>query len=287
MSVICDTLNERLQHDSQPKGARRPLPKGSVPSATLENASGINRYLNGAASAHPTTDGYELSIANETIPTTSPVGRPVKHITVLLVEERTIVRQGIGALLDAEENIEVAGQTADVSEALALAEKLRPDVVIISIRLALRAGLESFRRNIGASCGARVVVLLPHNENNALTDHVSAAGATGSITEQASARLLTAAVRTAFWSHHPFENAGTRLQSEYHSGAERDITRLTSREREVLQFIAEGNGNKQTASKLNISVKTVEKHRQSIMDKLGIHETATLTRYAMYAGLVQ
>jgi DNA-binding NarL/FixJ family response regulator len=98
-------------------------------------------------------------------------------------------------------------------------------------------------------------------------------------------------VRAASRSQHPFARPGSRVPGSSNSNdpfaTDRDITRLTFREREVLQFIAEGNGNKQTASKLSISVKTVEKHRQSIMDKLRIHETATLTRYAMYAGLVQ
>lgn len=290
MSVICDTLSERLQHDNQAKSPRRMLSKKSVPTASLEETTGNNRYLNGSVSSLPSAGSYELGVANETIATGSGA-RAGKTITVLLVEDRTIVRKGIAALLEAEENLSVTGQTADAAEALNLAESLHPDVVIVAIRLALRAGLEPFRRSIEARCGARVVVLLPHGDNNALTEHAAAAGAAGSITEQASGHLLASAVRAACWSQNPFVRPGMRLPGRSNSNdpfaTDRDITRLTFREREVLQFIAEGNGNKQTASKLSISVKTVEKHRQSIMDKLRIHETATLTRYAMYAGLVQ
>lgn len=291
MSVICDTLNERLRRDAQPKASRRPQTKNSSPAASLENLGVSSRYLNGSSASQPSIDTYELSVATSDAVSAAQIRTQGKHVTVLLAEERTIVREGIGALLDAEDGLTVIAQTADCAEALALAEKQQPDVVVISIRLALRHGLESFRRTIEASCGARVLVLVPHHDNNALTEHVAAAGAAASVTEQASGSQLAEAVREASGNQRPADRAGRMVSSSHHGldgqAGERDITRLTSREREVLQFIAEGNGNKQTASKLCISVKTVEKHRQSIMDKLGIHETATLTRYAMYSGIVQ
>jgi len=209
----------------------------------------------------------------------------------MLVEERTLIRQGINALLGGMDDIAVIGQVADCHQAYALAEKLRPDVVIIALSLALRNGLESLRRTFETEYGSRVLVLIPHHHNELLVEHIGSSGVAGCLTEQAGAQLLATAIRevhekNSFFDHgegssvSPFSASRTRC-----AGSDKNRTRLTSRELEVLQLIAEGNANKQTASKLGISIKTVEKHRQQMMTKLGIHETATLTRFAVYAGI--
>lgn len=221
----------------------------------------------------------------------APLSRLRKGITVLLAEERTIVRQGLDALLAHKDDITVIGQAPDCRRTFELAEQLRPNVVIIAISMALRNGLESLRRILESCCGARVLVLLPHNGNDALVAHVAAAGAAGSLTEQASSQLLATAVRKVHATKQFVRQGVARLTEppmpRAGAAVTKDRTQLTARERQVLQLIAEGNANKQTASKLCISIKTVEKHRQHVMDKLDIHETASLTRYAVYAGIAQ
>ncbi|HEY8994277.1 MAG TPA: response regulator transcription factor [Lacunisphaera sp.] len=213
-------------------------------------------------------------------------------VTVMLVEERTLVRQGINSLLADRNDITVIGEAADCRQAYGLAEKLRPDVVIISLSLVLRNGPESLRCILEAAGGARALVLTPHYHNNVLTEHVAISGVAGFLTEQAGTQLLATAVREVHTQNHFSDEAqvppvpSPAPVSRYrHSESDADFPRLTSREVEVLQLIAEGNANKQTASKLGISIKTVEKHRQHVMTKLGIHETATLTRFAVYAGI--
>ncbi len=243
-----------------------------------------------ASAPSPAYDDELAARPDETDFATSP-GRPGKGITVLLVEDRTLVRQGINALLAPKHDITVIGQVSDCRQAFALAEKMRPDVVIIALGLALRNGLESLRRILEASCGTRVLVLLPHNDNNVLVEHVAITGVAGCLTEQAGSRLLATAVRAVhekirFFSRGVAPRASAPPPSRHrYTGPVKNCTRLTTRELEVLQLIAEGYANKQTASKLGISIKTVEKHRQHMMNKLGIHETATLTRYAVYAGI--
>ncbi len=222
------------------------------------------------------------------------VKRLQKCITVLLAEERTIIRQGIGALLDRQDNIAVVGQAPSYEQVAQMAEELRPDVVIIAFNMALRNGVEAIRRLLGNLCGARMLVLVPQDNNNAFGDHIAASGAAGYLSEEANSQVLESAVREVHESNHFYPSGGShRLESlqpsspQFQGLRDRCVAQLTSRELEVLQLIAEGNANKNTAAKLGISIKTVEKHRQSLMDKLRIHDTATLTRYALYAGITR
>lgn len=225
------------------------------------------------------------------------VSHPAEHyhgtpITVLLAEERTMIRQGMDAILDRSDNIAVVGQAPDFHQLSQLAEKLRPNVVIMAFSMALKNGLETVRRLLGDLCGARVLVLVPHNDD-AFGDYIAASGASGYLSEESCSRLLATAVREVHEKNKFFpcginRRASIQFPSPHRrAGREKDTTQLTTREAEVLQLIAEGNANKQTASKLGISIKTVEKHRQHLMDKLRIHETATLTRYALYAGIAR
>ena len=220
------------------------------------------------------------------------VNRLGKSIRVLLAEERTIIRQGIGTLLDSKDNIAVVGHAPDYDQVTRMAEKLRPDVVIIAFSMALRNGVEAIRRILGKLCGARMLVLVPHDDN-AFGEHIAAAGAAGYLSEEASSQVLETAIREAHETNSFFPSGiGRRSHQDFptpHRGTAREqaVAHLTTREWEVLQLIARGNANKQTATKLGISIKTVEKHRQSLMDKLRIHDTATLTRYALYAGIAR
>ena len=189
------------------------------------------------------------------------------------------------------DDVELVGQAPDPLLVLDLAKKLRPDVVIISIRMVLRIGLENFQNTLGHCCKARLLVLVPCDDR-AFFEHVIASGAAGYLTEQACSEVLLAAIRSVH-AKEPFSQNGTNRifvrPSSTRNGSilpPGETTSLTPRERQVLQLVAEGFANKQTAGKLCISIKTVEKHRQRLMDKLGIHETAGLTRYALYAGFI-
>lgn len=214
-------------------------------------------------------------------------------IKVLIAEDRAGVGADLAGWLN-RDNITVVGAAPHFAQVTELAIQFQPDVIIISFSMALKTGLQAIGRTLGQLCGARVLVLTPHSDN-AFGEHIAATGAAGYLSEQACSTSLASAVRDvheksvsfpfgfvrhAHVEHQPQPRAG-------HTTPDKNSTELTAREREVLQHIAEGNANKQTASKLGISIKTVEKHRQRLMDKLHIHETATLTRYALYAGIAR
>jgi DNA-binding NarL/FixJ family response regulator len=217
----------------------------------------------------------------------------MKRITVLLAEDHTVVREGLRSLLEAEPDIEVVGEAATGREAVELARELRPAVVVMDIAMPVLNGLEATRQIRKALPDAKVLVLSAHSDEG-YVEQVVALGAAGYLLKQSSARTLSEAIRkvdagTAFYSPsvarmadhpHPLVSDGRKQE-------ERGKPRLTSREVEVLQLIAEGRANKQVAAELGISVKTVEKHRQHIMERLRIHDTAGLTRFAITAGIIE
>ena len=211
-------------------------------------------------------------------------------VTVLLADEAQIADPSVAAFAP-EDDIAVIGRTPDCDHVFELAARLRPHVVIITVRMALRMGLESTRLVLHAKCGARLLVLVPQCDS-AFVRHVVAAGASGYLTGRNSYPRLAKAIRDACLKKQPVCGA-IAVSDESHGpshGRDPPIkgnTELTVREREALQLIAQGHANKQIADKMCISIKTVEKHRQHLMDKLDIHETATLTRYAIYAGIAE
>jgi DNA-binding NarL/FixJ family response regulator len=218
---------------------------------------------------------------------------PVKRITVLLAEDHEIVRQGLRKLLEAEGDIEVTGEAATGREAVALTKKLRPDVVVMDIAMPLLNGLEATRQIRLAVPDTKVLILSAHSDD-AYVEQVAALGAAGYLIKQTSAGLLSQAIREVHKGNTFFSPAiAGRLRDHYQPSPDRigalkrKGERLSSREAEVLQLIAEGQANKQVAAELCISVKTVEKHRQRLMEKLNIHDTAGLTRHAIAAGIIE
>jgi DNA-binding NarL/FixJ family response regulator len=216
-----------------------------------------------------------------------------KRITVLLAEDHTVVREGLRKLLEAESDIEVVGEAANGRQAVALTQKLRPDVVVMDIAMPLLNGLEATRRIRQAVPDTQVLILSAHSDD-AYVEQVTALGALGYLIKQTSAHYLSEAIRTVqkgktFFSPSVVDRLthSIRPSSDQADLAKRKVARLSSREVEVLQLIAEGQANKQVAAELGISVKTVEKHRQSLMEKLKIHDTAGLTRYAIAAGIIE
>jgi DNA-binding NarL/FixJ family response regulator len=217
----------------------------------------------------------------------------MKRITVLLAEDHEIVREGLRTLLRAEGDIAVVAEAETGRQALALTRKFRPAVVVMDIAMPLLNGLEATRQILKAVPGTRVLILSAHSDD-AYVEQVIAMGAAGYLIKQTSARVLSRAIREVhagrpFFSPVIAKRLVHRDQKPLSRAGQlkRHIARLSSREAEVLQRIAEGEANKQIAAGLGISIKTVEKHRDHLMRKLNIHDTAGLTRYAIAAGIIE
>jgi DNA-binding NarL/FixJ family response regulator len=215
----------------------------------------------------------------------------MKRITVLLAEDHMVVREGFRKLLAAEADFEIVGEAQTGRQAVALARKLRPDVIVMDIAMPLLNGLEATRQILKAVRGAKVLILSAHSDD-AYIEQAIAFGAVGFLTKRTSSQDLARAIREVQAGKTFFSPAITKrlhaqkLPANGKSLRQR-VARLTLREMEVLQLVAEGRANKQVAGELGISIKTVEKHRQSLMRKLNIHDTAGLTRYAIGAGIIE
>jgi DNA-binding NarL/FixJ family response regulator len=226
------------------------------------------------------------------------------------VDDHTLIRQGVRVLLDAEPDIEIVGEAGDGREAVATALRLRPRVVVMDIAMPLLNGLEATRQILADAPETRVLILSAHNDAEYVA-RVLEIGAAGYVLKQSSLDDLSAAIRTAAAggtyvsaevprrlrgaatsTMNATAGADGKPATSVTSGSARFATppgtsRITTRETEVLQLIAEGHANKQTAAHLGISIKTVEKHRASLMKKLDIHDVAGLTRYAIAVGTIE
>lgn len=217
----------------------------------------------------------------------------LKAITILLAEDHAIVRQGLCALLNADGHFRIVGEARTGREAVEKAHALRPDVILMDIAMPVLNGLEATRQILAADPTAKIVILSAHSDEEYI-DRMSRAGAAGFLEKQTSAEILTKAIREVAGGKTFFSpSIAKRLHDEKTRPRDRDGllkasgSRLTHREAEVLQLVAEGSANKQIAAALSISIKTVEKHRQRLMDKLNIHDTAGLTRYAISSGVIE
>jgi DNA-binding NarL/FixJ family response regulator len=217
----------------------------------------------------------------------------MKKITVLLAEDHAIVRQGLVKLLEAEGCFDVVGEAQTGREAVDLAAQLAPDVIVMDVAMPLLNGLAAAQQVLAANPAARVVMLSAHSDDEYVNRAV-AAGAVGFLQKQSSAEILAKALREVAAGRPFFSPAIARRLAEVKNRsrdreglAKTTVVRLTARETEVLQLVAEGQANKQVAGVLGISIKTVEKHRQHLMDKLNIHDTAGLTRYAIATGVIE
>ncbi len=214
-----------------------------------------------------------------------------KLITVLLVEDHMVVREGLRSLLRSESDIEVVGEAQTGRQAVALAKKLRPAVVVMDIAMPLLNGLEATRQIRKALPGTKVLILSAHGDD-AYVEQAIAFGVVGFLLKQTSSHDLSRAIREVQKGKTFFSPAiAKRLRGQKSPAGGRPlrkrVARLTSREMEVLQLIAEGEANKQVAGELGISIKTVEKYRQSLMQKLNIHDVSGLTRFAIGAGIIE
>jgi DNA-binding NarL/FixJ family response regulator len=218
---------------------------------------------------------------------------PANPITVLVAEDHSIVREGLCGLLEASGQFQILGQARTGREAVDMAVQLRPDVILMDIGMPVLNGIDATRKILEENPKARVLILSAYSDDLHV-GRVDEAGAAGFLEKQTSVEILTEAIREVA-NKRPFISPAIakrmraeRRRREQRYGPEKaGANRLTSREAEVLQLVAEGSANKQIAAEMNISIKTVEKHRQKVMDKLNIHGTASLTRYAMEAGIVE
>ena len=216
----------------------------------------------------------------------------LKPITVVLAEDHLIVREGLRTLLQAEADLEVIGEAQEGRQAVVLVNKLRPDVVLMDIAMPLLNGLEATRQILMFLPATKVIILSAHNDD-AYVKSATESGAVGFLLKQTSAHEMCHAIREVqrgkiFFSPSVSRRLG-RLnpQSPGAGRLKQKAARLTPREMEVLQLIAEGKTNKESAAELGIGIKTIEKHREHLMEKLDIHETAGLTRYAISAGIIE
>jgi DNA-binding NarL/FixJ family response regulator len=216
----------------------------------------------------------------------------MKRITVLLAEDHQIVREGIRSLLEHEHDIEVVGEAETGRQAVQLTRKLRPAVVVIDIAMPLLNGLEATRQ-IRKQCPQTRVVILSAHGDDAYVEQVTVLGAAGFLLKQTSSHVLATAIREVQKGNTFFSpSISRRVQDRSRKSAARGASkkggnRLSSREVEVLQLIAEGKPNKQVAAELGVTFKTVDKHRQHLMSKLDIHDVAGLTRYAIAEGIIE
>lgn len=217
----------------------------------------------------------------------------MKKITVLLAEDHQVVREGLRRLLALDADLDVVGEAQDGRQAVDMASKLRPDVILMDIAMPLLNGLEATRQILKLRPATRIIILSAYNEDTYITN-ATEAGAVGYLLKQSSVREVCDGIRAVMDGKTYFSEPITRrVAKPGHStsvaGGKPQPKRvlLTSRESEVLQLVAEGKANKETAVALGIGIKTVEKHREHLMNKLGIHDTAGLTRYAIAAGVIE
>ncbi len=213
----------------------------------------------------------------------------MSKIKVLLAEDHTIVRKGLRSLLDGEADIEVVGEADDGQQAVEKAQLLLPDIVLMDITMPVLNGLEATRQIKELRPQIKVVVLTVHSTVEYVFQ-ILRAGGSGYVIKQAAVSELIQAIRAVYRGDSFLSPSISRqVVDEYGRRAavmEDKYDKLTAREREVLQMIAEGRTNRQIAGLMHVTVKTVEAHRASLMNKLDLHSIADLTKYALRKGIV-
>jgi DNA-binding NarL/FixJ family response regulator len=209
-----------------------------------------------------------------------------KKIRILLADDHAVVRQGFGRILAAQSDLEVIGEAGNGREAVDLAEQLKPDVVVMDVSMPELNGIEATRRLMKAAPRTRVLALSMHKDSVYVRE-ILRAGAQGFLLKDANDLDLLAAVRAVGQGQgYISPSVSEAVLSDYRKHVTDPIDLLTSREREVLQLIAEGKTNKEIAAALNLSVYTVDAHRGRIMEKLNLHSTGEIVRFAMRNGLI-
>ena len=214
-----------------------------------------------------------------------------ESVRILVVDDHTIVRQGLKALLEAQPDFQVVGEADNGREAVKKAQELSPEVVIMDIAMPILNGLEATRQIKRVLPETKVIALTMYNDEEYVFQ-ILKSGASGYLIKETAVNELITAIRSIRMGNPFFSPAISRkiMESYLREDAEKkpkgESDKLTNREKEVLQLIAEGYTNNEIGNLMNISVKTVETHRAHIMSKLDIHDVAGLIKYAIKKGLV-
>ncbi len=214
-----------------------------------------------------------------------------ESVRILVVDDHTIVRQGLKALLEAQPGFQVVGEADNGREAVKKAQELSPEVVIMDIAMPILNGLEATRQIKRVLPETKVIALTMYNDEEYVFQ-ILKSGASGYLIKETAVNELITAIRSIRMGNPFFSPAISRkiMESYLREDAEKkpkgESDKLTNREKEVLQLIAEGYTNNEIGNLMNISVKTVETHRAHIMSKLDIHDVAGLIKYAIKKGLV-
>lgn len=206
-----------------------------------------------------------------------------------MADDHNLIREAIRALLERESEMKVVGEAADGQATLELVRQMRPDVVIMDVAMPGLNGIETTRKIIAEVSGVKVIALSAHSDRR-LVFHMFKAGALGYLLKDCIFEELSCAIRTVFKNqmYLSAKIADIVVNDYVRQSLKKDFTVfsvLTDKEREVLQLLAEGKATKQIAFLLKVSTKTIETHRQRIMEKLNIHSIAELTKYAIREGL--
>jgi DNA-binding NarL/FixJ family response regulator len=209
-----------------------------------------------------------------------------EKIRILLADDHAVVRQGFKMILATQPDMEIVGEAGNGREALDLAGQLQPDVIVMDVAMPELNGIEATRRVADLSPRSRVLALSMHKDSVYVRE-ILRAGARGYLLKDAISSDLLAAVRAiARGEGYLSPGVSDAVLNDYRRHVTDPIDLLSSREREVLQMIAEGKTNKEIATVLNLSVYTVDAHRGRIMEKLNVHSVTDLVRFAVRAGLV-
>lgn len=214
----------------------------------------------------------------------------MKKIRILLADDHRLFREGLRTILEQLSEFEIVGEANDGHEALAMAGKLTPDIILLDISMPNLNGIEAARRITDVSPMTRVIILSMHLDQRYVAESLKA-GARGYILKDSAVEELTTAIRNVINGEIFLGNRVTGVVVSDYVGLAKGkpasaFSILSGREVEVLQLIAEGRSTKEIASDLKVSVKTIETHRKQIMDKLDIHSVAELTRYAIREGII-
>jgi len=213
-------------------------------------------------------------------------------LRILIVDDHAVVRRGVRSLLESQAGWEIAGEAATGREAVDLARRLKPDIVVMDLSLPELNGLDATRQILKESPRSEILVLTMHHSEE-LARNVLQAGARGYVLKSDADQNLIAAIESRR-EHKPFLTSTVTefvlddytRRAESHDGAGAHAA-MTAREREIVQLLAEGRSNKEAASVLGISVKTIEAHRANIMRKLHLRSVSDLVRYAIRNRIVQ
>lgn len=209
-----------------------------------------------------------------------------RNLKILIAEDHDVVREGLKILISSDPTLEIAGEANTGSAAVRLAKKLQPDVVLMDLAMPKGNGLEASRDICRDVPNSRVLVLSAYQDDD-LVQRVFESGVAGYLTKHSAADELLSAIRqVGEGKQYCSPKIARRLKARQrtffeHGRVAAGPPRLTPRERQVLGLIAQGHPNKSIAFTLRLSIKTVEKHRQAVMDKLDIHDVAGLTRFAL------